>query len=75
MLNPAIGKLINFVENTPENASAQEDANSLNSRYDLVLAVAKRARKISEQAQTDGVIIIDKPVTLAMNELVKEKGL
>ncbi len=75
MLNPAIGKLINYVENTPENASENENENALNSRYDLVLEIAKRARRISEKAQRDGAIIIDKPVTLAMNELAKEKNL
>ncbi len=56
MLNPAIGKLISDYEN----------------RYDLVLDVAKRARKISEKAERDNEIIIEKPVTLAMNELAKE---
>ncbi len=56
MLNPAIGKLINDYEN----------------RYDLVLDVAQRARKISEKAERDNEIIIEKPVTLAMNELAKE---
>ena len=59
MLNPAIGKLINDYEN----------------RYDLVLEIAKRAREISEKAEKDNEIIIEKPVTLAMNQLAKEKDL
>ena len=59
MLNPAIGKLINKYEN----------------RYDLVLDIAKRARAISEKAEKDNEIIIEKPVTLAMNELAKEKSM
>ena len=59
MLNPAIGKLINNYEN----------------RYDLVLEIAKRAREISEKAEKDNEIIIEKPVTLAMNQLAKEKDL
>lgn len=59
MLNPAIGKLINNYEN----------------RYDLVLDIAKRARQISEKAEKDNEIIIEKPVTLAMNQLAKEKDL
>jgi len=59
MLNPAIGKLINTYEN----------------RYDLVLDIAKRARAISEKAERDNEIIIEKPVTLAMNELAKEKSM
>jgi len=59
MLNPAIGKLINNYKN----------------RYELVLDIAKRARKISEKAEQEQEIIIEKPVTLAMNQLAKEKGL
>ena len=59
MLNPAIGKLINSYKN----------------RYELVLEIAKRARKISEKAENEGEIIIEKPVTLAMNELAREKHL
>ena len=59
MLNPAIGKLINNYKN----------------RYELVLDIAKRARKISEKAEKDQEIIIEKPVTLAMNQLAKEKDL
>ena len=59
MLNPAIGKLIYNYEN----------------RYDLVLDIAKRAREISEKAEKDNEIIIEKPVTLAMNQLAKEKDL
>lgn len=59
MLNPAIGKLINNYKN----------------RYELVLEIAKRARKISEKAENSEDILIEKPVTLAMNELAKEKHL
>lgn len=53
MLNPAIGKLIKNSE----------------SRYKLVLDVAKKARDISKEATDEGVIITEKPVTLAMNEM------
>ncbi len=59
MLNPAIGKLINNYKN----------------RYELVLDISKRARKISEKAEKEQEIIIEKPVTLAMNQLAKEKDL
>ena len=59
MLNPAIGKLINNYKN----------------RYELVLDIAKRARKFSEKAEKEQEIIIEKPVTLAMNQLAKEKEL
>ena len=57
MLNPSIGKLINEYEN----------------RYDLVIDVARRARKISNRAENDGEILTEKPVTLALDELAGEK--
>ena len=57
MLNPSIGKLINTYEN----------------RYDLVIDVAKRARKISNRAERDHEILTEKPVTLAMDEICAEK--
>ncbi|MEG1887647.1 MAG: DNA-directed RNA polymerase subunit omega [Oscillospiraceae bacterium] len=56
MLNPSIGKLIM----------------STDSRYKLVLDVAKRARQISEDAEESGEIIVEKPVTLALNELAEK---
>lgn len=56
MLNPAIGKLINNTE----------------SRYKLVLDIAKKARKIAKTAEDNGEIIIEKPVTLAMNEMAAD---
>lgn len=56
MLNPSIGKLI---RNT-------------NSRYKLVLDIAKKARKISDEAKQNGEIITEKPVTLAMNEMAAD---
>lgn len=59
MLNPAIGKLINAYPN----------------RYELVLDIARRARKISKTAEDNNEIIIEKTVTLAMNELAREKEL
>lgn len=56
MLNPSIGKLINSNE----------------SRYKLVLDIAKKARDIAKQAEDNGEIIIEKPVTLAMNEMAAD---
>ncbi|MBQ9106974.1 MAG: DNA-directed RNA polymerase subunit omega [Clostridia bacterium] len=56
MLNPALGDLI-----------AKYD-----SRYDLVADVAKRARKISRKAENSGVILEEKPVTIALEEINKE---
>lgn len=54
MLNPSIGKLINAYD----------------SRYQLVTDIAKLARKVSEKAEEDGKILVDKPVDIAMNEIV-----
>ncbi len=45
------------------------------SRYSLVLATAKRAREIAEEAEEKGEIIIEKPVTLAVNEFIDGKYL
>jgi len=56
MLNPAIGKLI--------------EAND--SRYNLVLEIAKRAREIADEAILNGEIITEKPVTIAINELAEK---
>lgn len=53
MLNPAIGELIE----------------AYNSRYELVLDVAKVARQISEDAEKNGDILIEKPVSVAINRL------
>lgn len=56
MLNPSIGKLINHTD----------------SRYKLVLDIAKKAREIAKQAEENGEIIVEKPVTLAMNEMAAD---
>lgn len=56
MLNPSIGVLIKNNE----------------SRYKLVLDIAKKARSIAKEAQDNGEIIIEKPVTLAMDQMAAE---
>lgn len=43
------------------------------SRYSLVIATAKRAREIAEEAEEKGEIIVEKPVTLAVNEFLDGK--
>ena len=53
MLNPAIGELIEKYE----------------SRYQLVLDVARKAREISAAAEENGEIIIEKPVSLAIDRM------
>ncbi len=56
MLNPSIGKLIN----------------NTNNRYQLVLEISKTAREISEEAINDGEILVEKPVSLAIDKLAAE---
>ena len=43
------------------------------SRYSLVIAVAKRAREISETAQENGEILTEKTVSLALEEIIDGK--
>ncbi len=40
------------------------------SRYSLVTATAKRAREIAEEAREKGEIITEKPVTLALDQIL-----
>ena len=57
MLNPSIGKLLETYE----------------SRYELVVDVARLARKVSEYAEMEWQILTEKPVTIAINELAEAK--
>ena len=57
MLNPAIGKLIDMYD----------------SRYQLVHDVAARAREIAQKAEQEHEIIVEKPVSLAIDEICAEK--
>ena len=59
MLNPAIGKLIENYDN----------------RYRLVTDIAKCARELSTDAEEKGEILIEKPVSIAINKLAAEKEL
>ena len=59
MLNPAIGKLIGNYDN----------------RYRLVMDIAKEAREVSKEAEERGEILIEKPVSIAIDRLVAEKNL
>ncbi len=56
MLNPAIGKLINNCDN----------------RYALVNQIAKKARAISAEYEAREEILIEKPVTIAINEMAAD---
>lgn len=41
------------------------------SRYSLVIATAKRAREISEEAEKNGEILTEKTVSLALEDIVE----
>ncbi|MCL2513361.1 MAG: DNA-directed RNA polymerase subunit omega [Oscillospiraceae bacterium] len=43
------------------------------SRYSLVTAAAKRARDISEESEKTGRVLVEKPVSLAVNDLLDGK--
>ncbi len=43
------------------------------SRYSLVTAVAKRAREMSADAQENGEILAEKPVSIALDEIITGK--
>ena len=42
-------------------------------QYSRVIAVAKRARQISEKAENEGVKLIDKPVDMAVQDFVQDR--
>lgn len=41
------------------------------SRYSLVTATAKRAREISENAEENKIIMTEKPVSVAIDEIIR----
>lgn len=43
------------------------------SRYSLVVAVAKRSRQIADEAKENGEILVEKPVSLAIEDFLDEK--
>ena len=45
------------------------------STYSLVIAVAKRARQIAQKAEDEGLILMDKPVDMAVQDFVQGKYL
>ncbi len=57
MLNPAIGKLIEMYD----------------SRYQLVHDVADRARNIVVEAEAEKEILVEKPVSLAIDQICAQK--
>ena len=43
------------------------------SRYSLVVAVAKRSRQIADEAKEEGEILVEKPVSLAVDDFLEDK--
>ena len=43
------------------------------SRYSLVVAVAKRSRQIADEAKEEGEILVEKPVSLAVEDFLDDK--
>ena len=43
------------------------------SRYSLVTAVAKRAREVAAEAEEKGEILDEKPVSIALDEILSKK--
>lgn len=41
------------------------------SRYSLVRATAKRAREIANEAEEENIILTEKPVSIALDEILK----
>ena len=64
MLFPTYGDIINSVNSTSEDGTP-----IIESRYSVVVAASKRARQLVDGAETDGNIIDDKALTVAINEL------
>ncbi len=52
------------------NPDFREVLKNKTSRYSLVIATAKRARVIAENAEEDKVIMTEKPVSVAIEEIV-----
>ena len=69
MLHPSYSDLMKVVNSEVE----QGDTPVVNSRYSIVMATAKRARQIAAQAKECGIIITEKPVKTAINEIASGK--
>ena len=66
MLHPSYTDLMKVV-----NKDVEEGATKVvNSRYSIVLATAKRAREIAETAEENKEIMTEKPVSVALDEIL-----
>ena len=67
MLHPSYSDLIQVANSEVEPG----EANVVNSRYSIVMAIAKRARQIIDGDEPLVYASIDKPLTIAVEELNK----
>jgi len=56
-----------------ENRDIQKILEGHDSTFSLIIAVAKRSRDISENAQHNRIELVGKPVNIAMQELISGK--
>ena len=56
-----------------ENTDIQRILEDHDSAFSLIIAIAKRSRDISEDAQHNRVELTSKPVNIAMQELINGK--
>lgn len=68
MLHPSYAELMKVV-----NEDAEGDTPVVNSRYSIVIATAKRARQITDGAEPMVKCKIDKPLSVAVEELNQGK--
>jgi len=68
MLHPSYAELMQIV-----NEEAEGDTPVVNSRYSIVMATAKRARQITDGAKPFVDHKIDKPLSIAVEELNQGK--
>ena len=70
MLHPSYTDLIEAVNKDIE----EGEANTVNSRYSIVMAAAKRAREIIDGSEPMVIVKgVDKPLTVAIDEMNQSK--
>ena len=69
MLHPSYSDLMKVVNSDVEPGEAPV----VNSRYSIVIAAAKRARQIAQEAEEEHIVLTEKPVKIAVNELAAGK--
>ena len=70
MLHPSYTDLIEAVNKETESG----EANTVNSRYSIVMAAAKRAREIIDGSEPMVIVKgVDKPLTVAIDEMNQSK--